>query len=349
VTTVVLSDSRFADHTWHGHVERAARLHAIERAIAAAGLYPALHMVDPQPAPESALLAVHEPHLLRAIRQMASFGGGQFDSDTYVTADSWEIAELAAGAGIGAVEAVVSGQADNAFALVRPPGHHATPSRAMGFCLINNIAVGARYAIDQLGLSRVAIVDFDVHHGNGTQDVFYNEPRVLFCSTHAAPFYPGTGSLNETGSPSLAPGSILNVPLPYGVGDRGYTQVFHDVITPALQQFQPELILVSAGFDAHWGDPLGPMLLTVNGYVGLTRILLDLAAELCSGRIVFFLEGGYNLDALAAGVVAVLRLLVGRPPGPDPLGAVDEREPDLAVLIGRLRREHPLLSGRSGG
>ncbi len=344
--TVILTDPIFDAHTWHGHVEQAARLEAIRAAIDASGLRAELHQLGPRPVDEAALLAVHTPHLLRIIRQLASYGGGQIDSDTYVTADSWEAAVRAAGCAVGAVEAVISGRAPNAFALVRPPGHHATPNRAMGFCLINNVAVAARYALDHAGYQRVAIVDYDVHHGNGTQDIFYSEPRVLFCSTHAAPFYPGTGSVAEMGDVTRAPGATLNIPLPFGVGNAGYALVFEQVIAPALRRFQPQLILVSAGYDAHWSDPLGPMLLSVSGYAQLTQTLIALAEELCHGRIVMVLEGGYNLEALGACVVASLRLLLGYAPGPDPIGEVDAPEPlpEINRLIATLQARHPLLA-----
>ena len=343
--TVILTDTSFDAHTWHGHVEQAARLVAIRHALDVSGLHNVLHHRTPNSAPETALDAVHTPHLLRQIRQLASYGGGEFDSDTYVTVDSWDAACLAAGAAVGAVEAVLSGVARNAFALVRPPGHHATPNRAMGFCLINNIAVAARYAIRHLGLARVAIVDYDVHHGNGTQDVFYDDPQVLFCSTHAAPFYPGGGSVAEMGDRNLAFGATLNVPLPFGSGDIGYNHVFEQVIAPALRRFHPELILVSAGYDAHWTDPLGPMVLSVSGYARLNQHLLALADELCAGRLVMILEGGYNLEALGACVVTAARQLLGHAPGPDPIGEVAAPEPlaEIERVIETLKAHHPLL------
>ena len=343
--TVIFTDTSFDAHTWHGHVEQAARLVAIRQALDTSGLHDALYHRMPTYAPDAALDAVHTPPLLRQIRQMASYGGGQFDSDTYVTADSWDAARLAAGAAIGAVEVVVGGSARNAFALVRPPGHHATPGRAMGFCLINNIAVAARYALRQLGLQRVAIVDYDVHHGNGTQDVFYDDPQVLFCSTHAAPFYPGGGSVAEMGDRNLAFGATLNVPLPFGSGDIGYNHVFEQVIAPALRRFHPELILVSAGYDAHWTDPLGPMVLSVSGYARLNQHLLALADELCAGRLVMILEGGYNLEALGACVVMAARQLLGHAPGPDPIGEVAAPEPlaEIERVIETLKAHHPLL------
>ncbi|MFV9504850.1 MAG: histone deacetylase [Oscillochloridaceae bacterium umkhey_bin13] len=342
--TVILTDPSFDQHDWHGHVEQAARLVAIRNAITP--LRDALQHRLPRPAPDAALEAVHSPQLLRRIRQHASYGGGQFDSDTYVTADSWEVATLAAGSAIGAVEAIAGTSARNAFALVRPPGHHATPARAMGFCLINNIAVAARYAIRNLGVRRVAIVDYDVHHGNGTQDIFYTDPHVLFVSTHAAPFYPGTGAVREMGDYQMAPGAILNVPLPFGAGIRSYSRVFAQAIAPAIRRFKPELILVSAGYDAHWSDPLGPMVLAVSGFAHLNQVLLELADEFCDGRIVFVLEGGYNLEALGACVLTSLRQLLGHDPGPDPIGEVNAPEPlnEVDQVIELLRERHPLLS-----
>jgi acetoin utilization deacetylase AcuC-like enzyme len=214
----------------------------------------------------------------------------------------------------------------------------------MGFCLLNNVAIAARYAIDEFGLQRVAIVDYDVHHGNGTQDIFYEDGRVLFCSTHAAMIFPGSGALNEQGRGGGL-GTTLNLPLPHGVGDRGYPRLFDEVVRPALRRYRPQLILVSAGFDAHWSDPLGTEILSAQGYARLTRTLYDAAAELCDGQLVLVLEGGYNLDALGACVVAACEVLLGRTPRPDAVGAIGAREPDIEPLIVALRRSHPLLQG----
>jgi acetoin utilization deacetylase AcuC-like enzyme len=249
---------------------------------------------------------------------------------------------MAAGAAAQAVEAVVSGRAGNAFALVRPPGHHATRSRSMGFCLLNNIAIAAGHALDRLGLERIAIVDYDVHHGNGTQDCFYDDGRVLFCSTHAWPLYPGTGAVEEAGAES-GYGLTLNLPVPHGTGDTALLRCYDELVLPAVRAFAPQLLLVSAGYDAHWADPLGPLTLSVAGFAALTQRLVDLAEQLCGGRIVLVLEGGYNLEALGACVVAALRVLLGRDPGADPLGAADTPEPDLTALIDRVRRKHPLF------
>jgi acetoin utilization deacetylase AcuC-like enzyme len=264
--------------------------------------------------------------------------------DTYTTSGSWEAAQLAAGAAVTAVEAVVTGRVSNAFALVRPPGHHATPTQPMGFCLLNNIAIAAHYALDTLRIERVAIVDFDVHHGNGTQDCFYDDGRVFFCSTHAWPLYPGSGDMNEVGAED-GYGATLNLPLPHGTGDKGFQLLYDEVVLPALRRFSPELILVSAGYDAHWDDPLGPLTLTIDGYTALTQRLARLAGEICGGRIALVLEGGYSLPALAGGVVASLRVLLGHEPLADPLGPAAAAEPDVSTLVAHILARHPIFQG----
>jgi len=248
----------------------------------------------------------------------------------------------AAGGVLAAAEAVRDGRDRTALCLVRPPGHHASPERGMGFCLFNNVAIAARYAIEKHGLERVMIVDYDVHHGNGTQDCFYDDGQVLFCSTHAWPLYPGTGAIQEVGVES-GYGLTLNLPLPHGTGDAGFQRCYEEVIVPAIQSFKPQLLLVSAGYDAHWADPLGPLALSVAGFARLTQRLVTLAEQLCGGRIVLVLEGGYDLQALSAGVLAALHVLLGRDPGHDPLGPANLREPDLSALIGRVLQTHPLF------
>lgn len=340
--TAITTNPRHTAHDEPRHVERAARMHAIAAALDTSGLRPDLLEIEPRPASEAQIRAVHEPHMIETIRRVADQDGSWLDPDTYMTAGTWEAALMAAGGAVRAVEAVIAGQVSNAFALVRPPGHHATPSRSMGFCLFNNIAIAARHALDTLGIERVAIVDYDVHHGNGTQDCFYDEGRVLYCSTHASPLYPGTGADREIGA-GAGYGMTLNLPLPYGTGDDGFNRLYDGLLLPAIRRFDPRLILVSAGYDAHWDDPIGPLSLSVAGYATLTQRLVALAGEICDGRIVLVLEGGYSLDALGACVVAALRVLLGHDPGPDPLGPAGTREPDLAALIERVRRQHPLL------
>lgn len=342
MTTAILTDSRYASHTYPGHVERAERLLAIDKALDASGLRSDLLSLSPRVATEAELTAVHTPAHLHMLQRFGAHGGGSIDSDTYMTDTSWENATWAAGSAVRAVEAVVHGECHNAFSLARPPGHHATASQAMGFCLVNNIAIAARYALDQLGFERIAIVDYDVHHGNGTQDIFYHEPQVLFCSTHAWPCYPGTGAVGEIGA-DKGRGTTLNIPLPLGANDTGYARTFTDVVIPALRRWHPQMILVSAGYDAHWSDPIGPMTLSVAGYAQLTQMLYTLAAELCDGRLVLVLEGGYNLDALSASVVAALRVLLGHDPGDDPLGSINAPGPDVTGTLVRVKSAHPLL------
>lgn len=342
MTTAILTHPRYAAHTQARHVERAERLRAIEQALDASGLRRLLTAIEPSAAEHQHLAALHRPAYLQGLRLACERGGGHFDADTYYTHDSWDAATLAAGAAIRAVQAVAQHEVDNAFALVRPPGHHATPGRPMGFCLINNIAVAARYALDHLGYDRVAIVDYDVHHGNGTQEAFEQEPRLLFCSTHGSPLYPGTGMANEMGY-AEGVGTTLNIPLPYGCGERSYTHIFDALIIPALRRWKPQLILVSAGFDAHWADPIGPMALSVTGFAKLTRMLYDLAGEVCAGRLVLILEGGYNLEALGASVVAAFHVLLGHETIPDLLGGSPEQEPDVSRPIDFLQKNHPLF------
>ncbi len=280
-------------------------------ALADAGLRTRMAPIRPLPIDLGLLEKVHAPAYVAKVRQIALRGGGFLDADTYLGARSYDAALLAAGGAAELVRAVVSGRASNGFALVRPPGHHATAARGMGFCLFNNIAVAARAALDELGLARVLIVDWDVHHGNGTQEIFYGSPQVFFFSTHQYPHYPGTGGWNETGA---GPGSgyTANVPLPAGVGDAGFRRIFAEILEPLAERFRPELILVSAGFDIHHSDPLRSMNLTEAGFARMTDLLLQMASELCGGRLVLALEGGYNSEALCNSVAMVLWELTGQ-------------------------------------
>jgi acetoin utilization deacetylase AcuC-like enzyme len=258
--------------------------------------------------------------------------------------DSYDAALYAAGGAIKAAEAVMKGEVNSAFALVRPPGHHATPKRAMGFCLFNNIAIAAKYALSKFGLERIVIIDFDVHHGNGTQEVFYDNPQVLYASTHQYPHYPGTGSIEEIGS-GEAKGTVVNIPLPGGCGDAEYQQVFEQIIVPVAKRFKPQLILVSAGYDLHWADELALMQVSVTGFAQMVKIIKGLADELCGGRLVFSLEGGYNLAALAASVKATFEVLLGNTDIEDPLGQTQYQRsaPDITPLIKAIKELHNLL------
>lgn len=343
MTTAYVTHPDYAVHTLHGHPEHAGRIKAVWQALADAGLTERMLAVEPRPATDAMVLQVHSPELLQMLRWVAGQERiAMIDADTYALPRSAEIALLAAGGLVQAIEAVLSGRANNGLAVVRPPGHHATRRSAMGFCLISNIALAARHACRQHKLERVLIVDYDVHHGNGTQDIFYDDEQVLFISTHQYPFYPGSGAVEETGS-GPGKGLTLNVPLPAGCGDAAYTTVFEQIIRPAVQRFRPQLVLVSAGFDAHWKDPLAMMRLSHVGYDHISRELISLADELCEGRIVFVMEGGYDLLALAHGVRNLAHALLGDAELSDPYGLPPQREePDITELIARIRSLHGL-------
>jgi acetoin utilization deacetylase AcuC-like enzyme len=248
---------------------------------------------------------------------------------------------LAAGGAIRAVDAVLDGEAESAFALIRPPGHHAPPDQPMGFCLFNNIAIAARHALTRPGVERVLIVDFDVHHGNGTQDVFYSDPSVLFISSHQSPLYPYTGAAEEIGE-GPGRGFNINLRLPALAGDQAFDRLAAEIIGPAADRFQPHLVLASAGFDAHWLDPLAGLQLSLRGYERLTRGLLDVAGRHCGGRLVLCLEGGYHLPALSGGVVTVVRTLMGETGMPDSLGPAPRPEPDIQASLARFKAIHQL-------
>jgi acetoin utilization deacetylase AcuC-like enzyme len=263
--------------------------------------------ITPRPVTREELLRVHTPEYVDGI---ASTDGESvfLDLDTQTSPGSYRAALLAAGGLCAALRSVVEGETSSAFALVRPPGHHAEASAAMGFCLFNNVAVAAAFALARLGLARVLIVDWDLHHGNGTQHTFQRRCDVLYFSTHQYPYYPGTGAFEERGE-GEGEGYTINVPLMPGYVDEDFVQILQDVLVPVAEQFQPELVLVSAGFDTHRADPLGGMGVTELGYAAMTRILMDLSDRICHGRLVLALEGGYDVQALADSVTAVLREL----------------------------------------
>ncbi len=331
----------YLEHNQPGHPENARRLEYILETLEAEGVLGRVRLLEPRPATEDELLYVHSPRHIDRVRQMAEKGGGHMDPDTYVSPQSFEAALMAAGGLIRAVEAVLAGQAANAFGLVRPPGHHATASRAMGFCLFNNVAIAVRTALACEQVERVCIIDFDVHHGNGTQAVFEDDAEVFYCSMHQYPYYPGTGAKGEIGR-GAGERTVLNVPLPAGVGDSGYAKIFEELVWPLARRFAPDLVLVSAGYDGHWDDPLAHMNLSLTGYATLQQGLLKMARELCDGRIVFALEGGYHLDALAYGVLNAFYALLGADTVVDPLGAAPRSERSVDGLLEDLKDLHHL-------
>lgn len=341
MTTAYVYDPLYLQHDEPTHPENSRRLERTMQHLRETGLLERLESIDARNATTEEIAAVHRPGYIEEIASAAEGRQGWLDMDTYVSPQSYAAALRAAGGLLQAVQLVLQGEVNNAFALVRPPGHHATAGRAMGFCLFNNVAIAARYALREFGLDRVLIVDFDLHHGNGTQDAFYAEPAVLYLSTHQYPYYPGTGHYQESGR-GAGQGYTVNVPLPAGVGDLGYRRVFEEILVPVARRYQPELILTSAGYDAHWSDPLGGMLLSVSGYASLTRTLVALAEELCQGRLVLTLEGGYNLEALAASIAATLAVLLGDEQVEDPLGPARHAEQPVDAVISAVKRVHGL-------
>jgi acetoin utilization deacetylase AcuC-like enzyme len=342
MTVGFATNPNHAAHAVQGHVERPERLDAGLALLRECGLIDRLQRIE-IPAPDAVVLpTLHTRRYLESLRHVCEHGGGWFDPDTYCLAGSCDAARSAAGACIAATEAVLTGDLRSAFCAVRPPGHHARPAQAMGFCLLNNVALAARHARQQRGLERVAIVDIDVHHGNGTQEAFYDDACVLYVSTHQYPFYPGTGPAAESGA-GEARGTNVNIPLPAGCGDDEYRAAFEQVVEPLVRRYRPELLLVSCGFDAHFADPLAMMSLSVDGYGELTQRLRALADELCGGRLVVALEGGYDLSAVAWGVRRVIEVLLGDEPAPDPLGPSPQVfDGDIRSLIADIRRLHGL-------
>lgn len=340
--TGVVYDPLFLEHSIPGHPEGAARLEAILAELQRSGLWPRLTRVTPHPVDLALLSRVHDRAYVDRVAAISARGGGYLDSDTYLVGKSYDAARLAAGGTADLVRAVLREDVPNGIALVRPPGHHAERDRGMGFCLFDNIAIAAQAAMDEFGLQRILIVDFDVHHGNGTQDIFYGSPNVMFMSTHQYPHYPGTGDWREAGAGAGA-GHTVNMPLPAGVGDGGFARLLTEVTIPVAERFRPELMLVSAGYDAHWRDPLAGLHLSLGGYWRLTTALVELAGRLCGGRIAVVLEGGYDLQVLALGVADACRALLGDgAPGLDPIGASKWPEPSLDKLIASVRKLHNL-------
>ena len=253
---------------------------------------------------------VHSKSYIGLIASTAGKGNFSLDPDTQTTPESYDTAKLAVGGVFSAIDGVMTGEVDNAFALVRPPGHHASEHQAAGFCLFNNVAIGARYALSKYGLQRILIVDWDLHHGDGTQGIFYGDKKVLYFSTHQYPAYPGSGVLSETGQ-GEGRGYTINVPLKARSDDSLYVKAFRSILQPVAMKFKPELILLSAGFDSYFQDPLGDMRVTAKGYVYMTRILMDIAAACCQGRLVAVLEGGYHVEGLTESIKAMLREMRG--------------------------------------
>ena len=336
--TGVVVDRRYRDHQGpQGHPERPDRLSSVERAVAAHREH--LTPVAARPASDEEILRVHGADHLARIAQAVRHAPLNLDPDTYVSRASLEVARLAAGGAIDLAREVARGRLQTGLAAVRPPGHHAEAGRAMGFCLFNNVAIAARALQAEDGLERILILDWDVHHGNGTQHSFEDDPSVLYASTHQFPYYPGTGAAGEVGQ-GRGTGFTLNIPLPAGCGDEIYTGVLQRLLVPVTEQFRPELILVSCGFDAHVDDPLAAMQVTGAGFHAMATIVRALAESLCGGRVAFVLEGGYAASSLYEGTRALLSVLTAAeaPPLPAPVplapGSV------LEAVVGRVAQVH---------
>ncbi len=332
--TGIVQDTRYLSHVvGFDHPESPERLVAIYEMLALPDMADKFIQIPARPATIDELAMVHRRSYIDLVADTAGKSFTSLDPDTATSAESFTAALLAAGGLLNAIDSVISGRVDNAFALVRPPGHHAEDRGAMGFCLFNNVAIGALHAINKHHLQRVLIVDWDLHHGNGTQHSFYEDPRVLYFSTHQYPYYPGTGNLKENGR-GAGLGYTINVPLRTGADNGLYVDIFRKLLQPVALQFQPELILVSAGFDIYAEDPLGGMEVTTEGFAGLTRVLMNIADACCRGRLVMTLEGGYHIQGQAAAVKKVLQEMRD-----DRLTDVDQPLP----TAGNVRHEDPII------
>ena len=339
--TGIVKDERYLAHeTGAYHVENPERLVHIYRALD--DLKGIFEEIPPRAATRQEIIAVHDPGYVDRIAATAGQPPCHLDPDTATSSRTYEVSCLAAGGVLAAIDAVMGGLT-NAFALVRPPGHHAERDRAMGFCIFNNCAIGAHYAFSKHGLARVLIVDWDLHHGNGTQHAFYADPRALYFSTHQYPFYPGTGHYTEIGE-GRGKGYTVNVPLSSGYGDADYANILRHILRPIALAYQPQLILVSAGFDIYYGDPLGGMRVTEEGFARLTDIIMEMADTVCEGRLVMTLEGGYNLEGQALSVREVVKRMAGQGKPDRELWEAQEAEEyphtrDIVKAVGENLRE----------
>jgi acetoin utilization deacetylase AcuC-like enzyme len=341
ILTGIAYDPVFLKHNQIAHPENAKRLEVIIEGLNQKGLFEQLKHLPSRQAKMDEIGCCHSIDYIKMVKEFCERGGGYLDPDTYTNENSFLAATIAAGSSIDLTNAIINGELKNGFAFIRPPGHHALSNRSMGFCLFGNIAITAKTVINKSDTNKVAIVDIDVHHGNGTQALIGDDPNILFLSTHQYPYYPGTGSIKEIGT-GEAEGTIINIPLQVGVGDEGFELVYDKVIIPSLERFKPDLILVSAGYDAHWDDPLANLNLSLSGYNWISWKLINIADSICSGKIIFFLEGGYNLDVLSNGVCNTIRALLNLAEFEDPLGISSLVEPDINWLVDELIKIHKL-------
>ena len=341
IKTGIVFDPLFLRHNQPGHPENAKRLESILTGLKESGLLKKLEQIKSRHAEIGEISCCHTEEYIEYVKKFCEKGGGYLDPDTYANEYSFNAASVAVGGSIDLTKVVLNGDLKNGFALLRPPGHHALSNKSMGFCLFGNISIAAKIALQNPKSGKVAIVDFDVHHGNGTQALIGDDPNILFISSHQYPFYPGTGSVREIGSGD-AEGTVINIPLEEGVGDNGFKKVYEEIVLPAVRRFNPDMILVSAGYDAHRDDPLANMNLSLSGFNWISRELIKLSDEICSGKIIFFLEGGYNLDILQKGVINTIKGLMKIESIEDSIEQSQQDEPNVDNLITELRTIHNL-------
>lgn len=303
----ILADERYLDHDTGPHVETPQRLKVIYDMLTTEKIHERTASIAPRYATEEEIALNHTTSYIQQLKKM---GAGYLDADTVLSKESYDVARLAVGGCLNMVDDIMAGRISRGFALVRPPGHHAEKDRGMGFCLFNNIAVAARHLISKHHLNKIAILDWDLHHGNGTQHAFYGEKEALYLSIHQSPCYPGTGQFDEIGE-GEGEGFNVNLPIPAGVGDEGYLEAFNKLFLPIIDKYSPDIILVSAGFDPHYDDPLGGMRVTEKGFREMAQLLIKMADKICQGKIAFFLEGGYSLSGLQKSVKEVLLRTLG--------------------------------------
>lgn len=344
MVTAFYTDSASEIHNMPGHPEHAGRLQSVLAHLDTTGLRAQLHSVERINITDEDLMRVHKPDYLRLLERVSSMSEPvMLEADTYLVPESYAIARQTVGGACSVAEAIASGQAQNGLVTARPPGHHATPHHGMGFCLLSNVAIIARYLQANFPeIERVAIVDFDVHHGNGTQDAFWDDPSVLFISSHQSPLYPGTGSFKEMGQ-GAGMGYTLNLPVLPRTGDAYLTELYAMVVQPALKKFDPQFIIISAGFDAHWRDPLAQLQLSLTGLAQLSRMLIETAQEICGGHIIFVMEGGYDLEVLAHGIENIVHVLLDAETISDPLGVIEENREVNHAAIQQFKERHLLF------
>lgn len=327
----------FLEHqTGYGHPESPERIPAIFNLLKQKEPEIDKIVIQPRQASEEEISLVHTPSYIEKVKAVSERGGGYLDMDTHLSQKSYEAALFAAGAALSALERVFSGQADNAFCVVRPPGHHALEDQGMGFCLFDNLAIGARFAQKNMGVKKILIIDWDVHHGNGLSDTFYDDPTVLYISLHQYPHYPGTGWVTEIGT-GEGVGYNINFPFPAGTSGPSYHRAFDEVIVPLAQAYKPDLLMIAAGFDAHYYDPISSINLTAEDYASMTEKIKKISDNLCLGRIIASLEGGYGLSSLAKSAWATIDRMMGKNSEIDEIKEFSPSPSESDIIIERVK------------